>query len=551
MNHMDQERTLDDLISAVQANETLPEMVASDSDRLVIRLTEQAQAIRMDTRFAAQLESQLRRKQLATNQTNTVPTGDRQIQRARKPTPLATLAALAAVLIFAVVLFRLIELQETAPVALSGSTETPTPLPTMEPTLVPPVVKPPETPTGVTIGIGTIPPGVVATVVPPITVDAVTSTPFPLTTRGAASGDPVEPTVVPPVSLETVTSTPFPFATRGAASGDPVEPTVVPPGGKPIEQLRLLAYSPDGKRLAVAGCAKPAGANCLESKVRIWDMAQNRAMGIEVSPGPIVYNVVFSPDGQILAIAGCGKQNDEGRCVQGQVWLLDMEHGTLDDQLLAGDNNAAYAVQFVGNSQTVVATSLDGTLWLWDRARKRVVKQAFGEYAPNLVSAAFSPDGRLFAFQDAQFAMRIWDVAAEQFVGEPLTGFKGNVADMAFTPDNRALAIAGPGDQIQVRQINTGYPISLLMERITPVTGLLFGPDGKTLAAIGVDGTVRLWDASSAQPMGEAHNVDDSPVSRLAFSPDGKTLVTATVTGTVRVWNLASQPYTNRLLEAQ
>jgi len=547
MNHTDHERALDELISAAQAGETLPEMVASDEERLALKLIEQAQSIHMDTRFTAQLESQLRRKQLAASQTSTVQTGNTQPRHARKPIPLATLAALAAVLVFAVVLFRLVELQETALVALSGSTETPTPFPTIEPTLVPTATKPPETPTGVTIGFGTIPPGAVVTVFPPITLRAITSTPLPVTTRGAASGDPVEPTIVPPITIDVVTSTPFPVATRSAASGDQIEPTVVPPSGKSIERLRLLAYSPDGKRLAVAGCSKPAGANCLEGKVRIWDMTQNRPAGIEETPGPIIYDVTFSPDGQILAIAGCGKQNDEGRCTQGQVWLLYMEHGTLEDQLLVGDNSAAYAVRFVGNSQTVVATSLDGTLWQWDRAKKRVVKQSLGEYGPNLTSAAFSPDGRLFAFQDAQFAIRLWDVSAEQFVGEPLTGFKDNVTGMAFTPDNRALAIAGPTNPLQVRQIGTSYLISV-QTHIAPISNLLFSPDGKALATVGVDGMIHLWDASTMDPVGVASSPDDSAVSRLAFSPDGKTLVTTTVAGTVRVWNLSNQPYTNRLL---
>jgi hypothetical protein len=55
---------------------------------------------------------------------------------------------------------------------------------------------------------------------------------------------------------------------------------------------------------------------------------------------------------------------------------------------------------------------------------------------------------------------------------------------------------------------------------------VVFAPDGQTLASTGMDGTVRLWDVVSRQPIGGA--LRSHPLSaalRVAFSPDMSFLV--------------------------
>ena len=60
------------------------------------------------------------------------------------------------------------------------------------------------------------------------------------------------------------------------------------------------------------------------------------------------------------------------------------------------------------------------------------------------------------------------------------------------------------------------------------MTGVAFSPDGKLLATAGGDGTVRLWNPATRQPVGAPlRAVTGGGVTGVAFSPDGKLLATA------------------------
>ncbi len=68
------------------------------------------------------------------------------------------------------------------------------------------------------------------------------------------------------------------------------------------------------------------------------------------------------------------------------------------------------------------------------------------------------------------------------------------------------------------------------------VLTVVFSPNGKQLASVSYDRTVRLWDAATGAVLQtlEGHS---GLVLAVAFSPNGKELASASGDQTVRLWD--------------
>ncbi len=73
------------------------------------------------------------------------------------------------------------------------------------------------------------------------------------------------------------------------------------------------------------------------------------------------------------------------------------------------------------------------------------------------------------------------------------------------------------------------------------VRTIAYSPDGRTLASVDFDGTVRLWDTEARETLGDPFRAHEEEVWGLAFSPDGETLASSSFDGTVRLWNVEDQ----------
>ncbi len=73
-------------------------------------------------------------------------------------------------------------------------------------------------------------------------------------------------------------------------------------------------------------------------------------------------------------------------------------------------------------------------------------------------------------------------------------------------------------------------------------TGVGFRGDGLRLVSDSTDGTLRLWNADSGQPIGAPLTGQTSAVHDVAWRPDGRLLATASADGTVRLWPASATP---------
>ena len=143
-------------------------------------------------------------------------------------------------------------------------------------------------------------------------------------------------------------------------------------------------------------------------------------------------------------------------------------------------------------------------------------------------------------------AIRIWNPAGEK---EPpvhtRTGSRGSSARLAH--HGRQLASAGRDGKLYLWDVTTGKRVRQFEGRQEGFLHVAFSPDGKLLAAGGLNESkapeeecpVLIWDTVTGVILHELprHKMGTHAV---VFSPDGKLLVTINWDGTLRLWDSAT-----------
>src|SRR5207248_2532940 len=162
--------------------------------------------------------------------------------------------------------------------------------------------------------------------------------------------------------------------------------------------------------------------------------------------------------------------------------------------------------------------------------RRTLVLQAPPPVSVN--SVAVSPDGSLVA--TAADGVRLYDART----GALLRAI-GNAGDrgVVFAPDGQTLAAAGfhMDKLVGIYDVHTGKRVQSLAGHTEWETdALAFSPDGKLLASTGVDKQILVWELATGMLR---HRLADQPfrVPALAFAPDSATLASGG-DKTIRLW---------------
>ncbi|MFE1550895.1 AAA family ATPase [Streptomyces sp. NPDC058718] len=327
----------------------------------------------------------------------------------------------------------------------------------------------------------------------------------------------------------------------------------------PRGAVYTVAYSPDGHMLAAG--------NVHQNLVRLWDVSDPGRPVALGQPLPVdrsvnsILSLEFSPDGQVLAVAGHTSHNgDAGSGGFVDLWsLTSPSHPVLLDRLESPgiqDWDALSAVEslaFSPDGRTLAAGWHAGLVSLWNVTRPddvKPVKAPLDLDCPDAFSrrVEFSPDGHTLvaACDDDAGTISLWDTAdpAHPVRGRTLkTGHSVN--SLAFSPDGHTLAAGSTDNTVHLWKVaDPGRP-TLLGKPLTgpaqAVMSVAFSPDGHTLAAGSADHTIHLWNVThpgSIGPLGRPLTGPGSAVTDVVFSPDSRTLAARNSDGNVDLWNL-------------
>jgi RNA polymerase sigma factor (sigma-70 family) len=315
---------------------------------------------------------------------------------------------------------------------------------------------------------------------------------------------------------------------------------------------RRVAWSPDGKTLAVAEIYEPffplhfgRGGSVL----KLWDVEKGevrQTLAESTEKGLAFQQVAFSADGKTIAatVTQVIRKADSVE-IRDVVQLWDAKTLALKHTLKGASQLACIA--FSPNSKRIVAGNPSRkTVTLWN-AETGVLERTLetGEAQP--WSVVFSPDSKALAIggqkEDHSGQVQFWDVRT--WTLKHVLEQEKYVNIVAFSANGKVLASGSGSDLIQLWDTQKGKLIRSLQGVRHGARCVAFSPDGQTVAAGWKDGVVRLWDVQSGELKEtlEGHTALFSPeIYSLAFSPDGKTLASASQDETVRLWPISKQP---------
>jgi WD40 repeat protein len=235
-------------------------------------------------------------------------------------------------------------------------------------------------------------------------------------------------------------------------------------------EVRAVAWSPDGKRIASGGT---------DASVQVWDAATGEKMVTYRSDFHLVRAVAWSPDGKRIA-------SSDDRTVQ--IWEISTGKHMLT---YLNHSDWVLTVAWSPDGRHIASAGVDQTVQIWDANTGEQILTYLG-HPSDVRSVAWSPSGKDIVSGGDDQTVQIWDAMTGSRSSSYPTD-DDEVYTVAWSPDSASIASAGNNGTVQVRDVVTGVPIFTYRGHTDRVRTVAWSPDSKWIVSGSDDQTVQVW----------------------------------------------------------
>jgi WD40 repeat protein len=314
--------------------------------------------------------------------------------------------------------------------------------------------------------------------------------------------------------------------------------------------LRVALFSPDGKRVLMAGDAgtahlrdvdtgkdwvtmkHPSAVTCAvfgkdgcvvlgggKGQVRVHFLGRREAVSFSPGHSAAVSTLEALPGGLVLS-ASADKTAGLWRVADGKPVFAPWKH---PKAVLAASAN------FDGSR--IATACADGRVRLFDGKSGSPVGKPL-EHPTSVHAIAWHPKGELLATGCADGSVRLWGADGKTRF---MRNHRATVVQVAFSPDGQRLVSASDDSTARIWAVSNGYELAV-MRHTSGINGATFSPNGLLVLTTGDDNTARVWTVGGEAATPWLPQVGS--VQAACFSPDGKMVLTGSVDHSARLWRL-------------